>query len=191
MHAPPPCSLDLFVSIPPFVSFFEQLTNCSLFYFVNFFFCLCLLFHVLPVISRISWCVCYLLLFICLFWHTLLVLPLEDSLKLYPQFFECAVDLLCTCSIVHCPLPDLFTHPHCDELLSPPSASVSNKHTINFSSSYCHSPSVLFPIVFSLYFVGFLFIVFSFPCICFFLPFFPYTFSFLFLSLVIRLCLLS
>jgi hypothetical protein len=38
MRAPPPCSLDLFVSIPPFASFFGQLTNCSLFCFVIFFF---------------------------------------------------------------------------------------------------------------------------------------------------------
>jgi hypothetical protein len=90
-----------------------------------------------------------------------------------PDYFVCAVDLLCVRSAAHHPLQGLFSHPHRDELPTPPFASVSGLHVID------SLPTAVIRIVFffsssSSFFLVLLvhFIVFFFSCCCLFF-FFP------------------
>jgi hypothetical protein len=65
-----------------------------------------------------------------------------------PNCFVCSADLLCVRSTAHCSLPGLFSRPHHDELLMPPSASVSGLHMIGFlPAAVIHI--VFFPFFFS------------------------------------------
>ena len=106
-----------------------------------------------------------------------------------PNCFVCAVNLLHIRSTAHHLLSGLFLHPHRDELLTPPSASVFSLHAIGFLPAVIIRIMCFFLLLFIFFpvlLVSFLVFMF-FPCCClifYFIPLFFYTFSFMFMLLI-------